>query len=189
MDSFAKVLTKFKQETGTQVMDGSILKVVDFDLGEFKQKFQEMCKPFIVILDKFHWFIVWFFIFNLFTVLCLLWSFVLNYEDKRCKLSVFYYIHYLTEIAYFLGLWLALARKLNRNYQLIIQYKDELMDSAIIDSDLFDYLDSVIERKSPFAIFGVINPSNQTFGLLVTSVVVPLVVQIYQSADSYTVQI
>ena len=192
MDKFKDHLQTFKEQTRTKVATEEnkfsidILEIPDFNLAVFKQKFKEMCKPYKVVLDKFKWFIASFFGFNIFTVSCILWSLVLNYEGTGCKLSVPYYIHYLGEITYFLGLWLMLAFKLNRNHSLITSYKNGLMDASTMDQCWIDYLNFVIERKSPFAIFGIIIPSNRTFVLLVTSVVFPLFVQIIQSANDYT---
>ena len=83
-------------------------------------------------------------------------------------------------------LWLILAWKLNRNHQLIVEYKEKLMEQSTIehDGDVIAHLEFIIERKSPFAICGRAS-SNHTLGILVTSNIIPLVFHVYRAADSY----
>ena len=177
-----------------------LMEFKSLDHAEFIKGYFKLTDPFRHVLTVFHAFITIFGVFIITVWSLFVWTVTISYlkasgdECKKGKALIFFYIHYIVEIALYFALWFILLWKLNRNHSEIANYKNDFVSRVVptanrnvdknndMDKMMFladharivSFLEDQINHQSPFAIFGCITPTAGTGLVLFTSVLLPL---------------
>eukprot|EP01084_Bolivina_argentea_P277110 472991_1 len=112
LSSFPEAIEDFKKKQKTQnfqfdQQEENSSKVINFDPDKFKSDFKIMLepynirRPFLSCCHPLDIFILVLFIFNVITICLFWWTMVRKYAFGACKLSIWYYLHYVVEIVFF----------------------------------------------------------------------------------------
>lgn len=170
-------------------------KYDNFDHCEFMEEYHLMTDYYIIILNQFHYYIVTFCGLSLIMIACLIWVMVVTYDDNdqctRKRDLTMFHIHHVSEVLLYFILWFCILWKLNRNHILIQDYKYSFSLNVAIKNPsnshekliIIDFLNTVIDGRSPFAIFGRVNPTNERVIALFTVIVLPAFWYVYRFVE------
>ena len=166
----------------------------NFDHVEFMQMFEAKTDKYRVVVGKFGWFIFVFFI-----VVVLLWvslfiSVIFDFYGKDCIYAEIEYVHYFAETMFYCLLWTSIIYKLHICHGKIQSYKYNFnvmvginkTENAVQKLLINNYLDAMIEHRSPFALFGI-NPDTKTIVIVFSSVLLPLTTQTLHYIYNYDI--
>eukprot|EP01084_Bolivina_argentea_P194597 333904_1 len=178
----------------TKKLDFSVLKYDNYDHVEFMTRFNNMTEKYRIVLANYSGFIVVFFIDVLFLWATMFISIILDYYHSDCSYATIEYVHYFAETMFYCLLWTVMIYKLHICHAQIVSYKHNFdvkvgitnNSNAIQKLLIKNYLDTIIQHRSPFAFFGI-KPDTKTIVIVFSSVLLPATTQILHFIYNYDI--